>query len=206
MGRSVSLAIVISLSMLGCDDTGHDSSSSPTWTPAPMATVGVRYDQQLHDELMAMFRHDQAGRTGGIDNEGDDARTQRLKEIIAEHGWPTIDLVGKDGANAAWAIVQDSDLDPDFHTVVLELLTAAAKADQASWGNVAYLDDRIAVAKGAKQTYGSQITCTESGASVTTPLAKPDRIEQLRAKAGMEPMHVYLNEMERFCALQPAGG
>ena len=66
-----------------------------------MATAGVSFDQELHDELMAMFRRDQAGRAGGIDNEGDDARTQRLKEIIAEHGWPTIDLVGEDGADAA---------------------------------------------------------------------------------------------------------
>ena len=166
-----------------------------------MAIAGVRFDRQLHDELMAMFRRDRAGRTGGIDDEGDDARIQRLKEIIAEHGWPTIDLVGRDGGNAAWAIVQDSDLDPDFHTVVLELLTAAAKVDQASWGDVAYLDDRIAVAEGAKLTYGTQNTCTESVASVTTPLAEPDRIEQLRAKAGLEPMHVYLT---RWTASAPS--
>lgn len=202
----VTLAIVISLGLLGCDDSDQGSSSTPTWSPAPMVTDGVRFDRQLHDELLAMIRRDRAGRTGGIDNEGDDARTQRLKEIIGEHGWPTIDLVGEDGAAAAWAIVQQTDPDPEFLAVVLKLLTTAAKADQASWTNVAHLEDLVAVLEGAEQTYGTQITCTEYGAKVTTPLAEPDRIEQLRAKAGLEPMHVYLEEMDRFCDQQPVGG
>src|SRR5262245_34928999 len=171
-----------------------------------MATAGVRFDEQLHDELMAMIRRDRAGRTGGIYNEGDDARTERLKEIIAEHGWPTIDLVGEDGADAAWAILRQTDPDPEFLAVVLKLVKTAAKADQASWSKVAHREDLGAVLEGAKQTYGTQITCTEYGAKVSTPLAAPDRIEQLRAKAGLEPMHVYLEEMDRFCRQQPAGG
>ena len=224
MARLVILLIVIPLSLLGCDDANRDSSSSPTstsspseassatpsasptWSSAPMAPAGVRFDKQLHDELMAMFRRDQAGRSGGVDNEGDVVRTERLKEIITERGWPTIDLVGEDGADAAWAIVQHSDIDPEFQAAALDLLQAAAKAGQASWGNVAYLEDRVAVAKGAEQTYGTQITCTQNGAKVATPLADPERVERLRARAGLEPLHVYLAEMDRICESQPVGG
>src|SRR4051794_10939213 len=40
--------------------------------------------------------------------------TKRLGEIVAEHGWPTTTLVGKDGANAAWLLVQHADTEPAF--------------------------------------------------------------------------------------------
>ena len=49
-----------------------------------MATDGVRFDRQLHDELMAMIRRDRASRTGGIDNEGDDAREITCTEYGAK--------------------------------------------------------------------------------------------------------------------------
>jgi hypothetical protein len=44
VARLLTLAIVTSLSLLGCDDTDQ-GSSAPTWSPAPMATVGVRFDE-----------------------------------------------------------------------------------------------------------------------------------------------------------------
>jgi hypothetical protein len=138
MRRLVALAAVIPIGLVGCGDmdrgspqptgppggTPSTASISPTWPPASMASPGVEFDPALHDELMAMFRRDQAGRTGGVDNEGDEVRTHRLKQIIAEYGWPIIDLVGEDGADAAWAIAQHSDLDPEFQAAALELLTA----------------------------------------------------------------------------------
>ena len=36
----------------------------------------------------------------------DQANTMRMREIIAEHGWPGHVLVGVDGAHAAWLLAQ----------------------------------------------------------------------------------------------------
>ena len=38
----------------------------------------------------------------------------RLREIIGRHGWPGKSLVGTDGAQAAWLLVQHSDQDRVF--------------------------------------------------------------------------------------------
>ncbi len=151
------------LLLVGCSDDGADPAAVPTSSTAPTiteATTGPRsptFDQALHDELVAMLERDQSGRTGGPDPEGDLARTERLEEILAEHGWPTISLVGEDGEDAAWAIAQHSDQDPEFQREALELIRAAVADGEASPGNLAYLEDRVAVAAGEPQTYGTQV-------------------------------------------------
>ncbi len=155
---------------------------------------------ELHDKLLAMLERDQSGRTGGADPEGDGARTARLAEILDEHGWPTWDLVGEDGSEAAWAIAQHSDLDPAFQRRALELLRAAVGAGQASPGDLAYLTDRVATGAGEPQTYGTQVACTPDGPQPATPLADPAAVEELRAQAGLDPYTDYLAEMAAICA------
>jgi hypothetical protein len=198
LAAAIAVALLVLVGCSGSDDDG--STGEPESSPSPVA-----FDEALHDELMAMFRRDQAGRTGGVDNEGDTARTERLKEIIAEHGWPTTDLVGKDGADAAWAIAQHSDLDPEFQAEALELIRAAAEDGQASWGNVAYLEDRVAAGEGVPQTYGTQIGCVRGRARLATPLTDPERVDELRAKAGLEPLDDYLAELDKICAEESSG-
>lgn len=46
---------------------------------------------------------------------GDNARRQRLAEIIAVKGWPTAPLVGWKAADAAWLVAQHADDDLNFH-------------------------------------------------------------------------------------------
>ncbi len=180
----------------GAPTTGAPTTGAPTPTP-PRSPV---FDPALRDELMAMLEQDQSGRTGGPDPEGDAARTARLREIIAEHGWPTYDLVGEDGEDAAWAIAQHSDQDPAFQRQALELLRVAVDAGQASPGNLAYLTDRVAVNAGQPQTYGTQIGCVADGARPATPLADEASVDALRDEAGLGPLADYLAEMDAICA------
>jgi hypothetical protein len=174
-------------------------SDLPEGCPVPLEEMDRALDPALRAELMAMFRRDQAGRLGGRDNEGDDARTERLKEIVAEHGWPGTDLVGEDGEDAAWTIAQHSDLDPDFQRCALAHLEVAVEQGVGSSGNLAYLTDRVAAGAGEPQTYGTQMGCTRRGPQPATPLVDPDRIEELRAEAGLPPYQDYLDEMAEVC-------
>jgi hypothetical protein len=197
--------------LVGCSGDEEDpSATAPSSTSAeasesatPSTATATRapgFDQALHDELVAMLERDQSGRTGGPDPEGDAARTERLKEILAEHGWPTYDLVGEDGEDAAWAIVQHSDQDPAFQREALELLREAVEAGQASPGNLAYLTDRVAVGAGEPQTYGTQVGCGPGGPEPATPLVDEAGIDVLRAEVGLDPWADYLAEMEGICA------
>lgn len=207
---AMALLAVASLSGCAADPVAESAAPSATATasiaadcPAPTPPdPSTAFDRALHDELLAMLERDQAGRLGtGQDEEGDAARTERLAEIIAQHGWPTFDLVGEDGEDAAWAIAQHADLDPGFQRCALEHLRLAVDAGQASPGNLAYLDDRIQAAAGEPQRYGTQVACTNGGPEPATPLADPGAIERLRAEAGLEPYDDYLAEMAAVCAL-----
>jgi hypothetical protein len=84
----------------------------------------------------------------------DETHIARMKEIIGQYGWPGYDLVGQDGSQAAWVLVQHSG-DLEFQKRCLELLTEAASGDDASWSHVAYLIDRILVTEGKPQVYGT---------------------------------------------------
>ncbi|HET6395120.1 MAG TPA: DUF6624 domain-containing protein [Blastococcus sp.] len=203
--RRLQLAVLVVL-LGGCSDAPAERAA-PASTPAttteessPSRSPTPGFDQALHDELVAMLERDQSGRTGGPDAEGDAARTQRLAEILDEHGWPTYDLVGEDGEDAAWAIAQHSDLDPAFQRRALELLRSAVAAGQASPGNLAYLEDRVAVAAGQPQTYGTQVGCAPEGPQPATPLVDPAGVDGLRTAAGLEPLADYLAEMAEVCA------
>jgi hypothetical protein len=204
--RSLQLAVLVLL-LAGCSEAPAEraapASTSATATEqssAAQSPTPPGFDQELHDELVAMLERDQSGRTGGPDAEGDAARTERLAEILDEHGWPTYDLVGEDGEDAAWAIAQHSDLDPEFQRRALELLRTAVAAGQASLGNLAYLEDRVAVAAGQPQTYGTQVGCAPEGPQPATPLADPAGVDGLRAAAGLGPLADYLAEMAEVCA------
>lgn len=200
-----SLGCVAAPSTVAPDDRPSDSAS-----PAPAACSlgdvpppdpGAEYDQALHDELIAMFDRDQAGRTGtGPDSEGDGARTARLEQIILEYGWPTVPLVGEDGEDAAWTIAQHSDLDPDFQCAALEVLRDAAEAGVASPGNLAYLEDRVLVGAGEPQRYGTQIGCTPEGPAPATPIADEATVDERRAAAGLAPLSDYYAELAVICA------
>ena len=200
--RALLLAVAVVL-VAGCSDGGAESSAASTGPSssgaAATASDPPNFDRELHDELMEMFERDQSGRTGGPDAEGDAARTERLAEILDEHGWPTYELVGEDGEDAAWAIAQHADLDPAFQRRALELLRPAVAAGQASPGNLAYLEDRVAVAAGQPQTYGTQVGCGPQGPEPATPLADPAAVDALRTAAGLDPLADYFAEMTEIC-------
>ena len=189
------LALVLLALLAGCAAQPETAVETPAPTSSP-----VEFNQELHDELIGMLERDQAGRTGGVDNEGDQARTNRLTEIMDEFGWPTFDLVGEDGEDAAWAIAQHSDLQPQVQVRALELLEEAVDRGQASPGNLAYLTDRVAVAAGKQQTYGTQVGCGPDGPEPATPIKDADDVEARRAAADLEPLADYLEEMAAICA------
>jgi hypothetical protein len=187
------LATLLLAGVLGCSNP-VDSAGPQTSTGASTTDAGpVEFDRELSDELIEMAEADQQGISLAED------RQARLAEILAEHGWPGHDLVGEEGSSAAWLIAQHADLDPDLQRRALELLTDAVAEDDASAGDLAYLTDRVAVASGEPQTYGTQIRCTGKRPVLPTPIADPDAVDELRAEAGLEPLPNYLEQMRGLC-------
>ncbi|WP_345456195.1 DUF6624 domain-containing protein [Nocardioides marinquilinus] len=177
------------------------SPSAPSGTPTPTdPEQPVDEAAALRRELLGMLRRDQGERTGGATSDETDVdRTERLKEILDQYGWPGWDLVGGKAETAAWAIAQHSDLDPAFQAEALELLRAEVAEGNASPGNLAYLEDRVNVGQGRPQRYGTQVGCARAGPRPATPIRDRAGLEQRRRAAGLDPYADYLAEMTRVC-------
>ena len=69
----------------------------------------------------------------------------RLRELIDRHGWPSEDIAGKGGSEAAWRIAQHAIGEPEFQRQVLKMLHASMARGQVPPWQAAYLEDRIAM-------------------------------------------------------------
>lgn len=87
----------------------------------------------------------------------DRRNTARMQEIVARHGWLDQSIVGRDGAAAAWCLVQLADHDRDFQRQYLALMENAAGLDLVDRAHIAYLIDRIRVGEERQQLYGTQL-------------------------------------------------
>jgi hypothetical protein len=120
-------------------------------------------------------------------NKIDAQNKKRMKEIIDQHGWPGASLVGKDGANAAWLLVQHADTDRAFQQKCLDLMKAAP-ASEVEKKNIAYLTDRVLVGQKKKQVYGTQL----DNKCEPQPIEDPDNVDKRRAEMGLGTMAEYL--------------
>ena len=117
------------------------------------------------------------------------SNASQLKGLIQLHGWPDEENVGQDGAEAAWFIVQHAIGDPGFQQSCLLLLRSSAAAGRVPLRHVAYLEDRIAMYQGLPQRYGTQwLDDPTDGRTRPWTLADPERVNQLRAEAGLDPL------------------
>jgi hypothetical protein len=217
------LALVVGFGACASDDGATSPPASAVAAPQATGAVG---DPGLREQLLAMLAQDQAVRTGiappGDDRTADElfaamdevdaANTARIAEILDAHGWPGWSLVGTDGSTAAWAIVQHADRQPELQRRGLALLRAAVAAGDASPGDLAYLEDRVLVAAGQPQRYGTQWETDATGILVPrTPIADPATVDERRADAGLATIEAYLDELRTAFAtgptlLQPTGG
>src|SRR5262249_30379594 len=97
----------------------------------------------------------------------------------------------KDGANAAWLLVQHADADPKFQRQCLDLMTPLLRDKEVSPQDYAYLTDRVLLAEGEKQQYGTQLVVAGDKFE-PRPIQDAENIEKLRAEVGLPPLAEYL--------------
>lgn len=144
-------------------------------------------DLRVREELLA------AGQLGGPYSPRMEAvhvsHARRLRELIAEHGWPAEDIAGVDGAEAAWLIVQHAIGEPDFMRRALELVRDCSEQGRIPRWHAAYLEDRIALYRGRPQRYGTQeVDDPRDGLGRPWTLADPEHVDELRASVGLKAL------------------
>ena len=168
--------------------------------------AGPAFNTGLHAELIRVAAEDQVGRedlaNAAARNDTaiifrflreDSAHTRRLKEIVASYGWPTAQLVGKDGVRAAWLILQHSP-DNAWQEAMLPTLERAALAGDISRADVSTLTDRVLVHNGKPQRYGNSFSI-RNGRLVPDPIEDIEGLDARRAALGLLPMREYVQKM-----------
>jgi hypothetical protein len=157
-------------------------------------------DEALAEELIRRTDEDKAAQPNPF---GDDVAKQlayrrvttgnadRLAEIMDEHGWPTVALVGAEGARRAWLIAQHADRQLDVQRRAVRLMSAAVAVGQADAAQLAFLRDRMLTNEGHPQVYGTQIAGVEDGRPVPWPVEDPERMDERRAEVGIPPFAAY---------------
>ncbi len=113
----------------------------------------------------------------------------RIWDILDEHErWPGFRMVDVDGEHATWLIVQLGDV--DLQRRCLDHLEVAVDQGDAPPAHLASLADRLDLADGRPQTYGTQWVVGDDGRLVPWPIVEPETVEVRRARVGLAPMAV----------------
>ena len=163
----------------------------------------------LRRELVLRSDQDQAARgvtktsTTGRDldmeymKELDADNLRRLKHIIRQDGFPTARMVGYDGLQAAWLLVQHADSDPAFQAEMLTEIRRRVKSRELDLQNYALLTDRVLLAQGKKQRYGTQFEVREQGLAVRS-LEDPSHVDERRRALGLISLADYACTLKAF--------
>ena len=113
---------------------------------------------------------------------------QHLRRAIESVGWPGADLVGPDGAEAAWLVLQHAIAEPYLLRRALPLLAAAAREGRADPTHAAMLEDRIRFFEGRPQRYGTQLDWDADGNLSPGAVEDPRRLAERRLAVGLPPL------------------
>jgi hypothetical protein len=145
---------------------------------------------ELSTELIQRSQKDREMRnnfTGDMsqwDSSIDEENTAWLESTVRHDGWPTISVVGEEASQAAWLLVQHADHKPEFQSKCLAMMKLLPEGE-IKLANIAYLEDRVRVAEGKSQLYGTQFY-KEGDHFGPRPIEDEENLEARRASMGLE--------------------
>lgn len=137
----------------------------------------------------------------------DRVNTERFKALLALCGWPTRAAQGEAALKHAWLLVERGEHNLVLQKQALALVEGAAAGGEARDRRFAHLYDRVAVAEGRPQHYGTQIDAPRDQpcALFFKPFDKLALVEARRAQLGMGKLYDYLDMVKelRRCTREP---
>lgn len=202
-------AIVVAVSVLGSACASHTSATRarPAATDPTLRAELLRRasaDQQIRERFMAALRTEKSADSALVAQvwSVDADNTAWLRDMVARHGWPGRSMVGADGAEAAFLLIQHADGDTAFQARVLPLLTQAYRAGEATGPWLALLTDRVATARGEPQVYGTQ-TDRVAGRAIVKPIRDSAGVDARRASVGLPALSEYLRFIDSVNTARP---
>lgn len=128
----------------------------------------------------------------GLINKKDSLNLIEVKKILDERGWLGPKVIGEQGNMTLFLVIQHSDI--ETQEKYLPMMRDAVKKRNANPSSLALLEDRVALRKGEKQIYGSQVgRDQETGEYYVLPLIDPDNVDKRRAEVGLGKIQDYIS-------------
>ena len=172
------------------------------------SSQNIPLNKKLRDRLLKLVEKDQERIQNSIDDttksadllkrmrESRQRNTLELCPILKEFGWPTIDLVGKDGVDAAFLLLKNSS-SFEIQTDLMPVIIAAVKKGQIPRASFAGYLDRLRLSGGLKQLFGTQVTVAD-GFLVLYPIESEAYVDARRKQYDLPPLVEYLRALERI--------
>ena len=190
-----SFGVVIGLSMIGCAKSRVPRDARDAALPELRNEIAARVakDQAVQRELGERIQAQQpvdaaVARRDSVFN----ANLEWMRLVLARHGWPGRRFVGDEGSHGAWLLLQHADQDTALQHTALKLLEGAVRAGDASARDLAYLTDRVRVAEGRPQLFGTQLEYDSRGCASPRRSEDPAQLDARRASVGLEPIAQYV--------------
>lgn len=178
-----------------------------------MDILSANYDKPLQKELLDIYTEDQGIRgdfmkiykdpnsdkkkidsIGKVMRKKDSINLIKVIKILDEKGWVGKDVVGAQANQTLFLVIQHSDL--KYQQKYLPMMREAVKKGNANPGNLAYLEDRVALREGRRQIYGSQSSKNKTTNKLhISPMIDPDNVDKRRAEVGLGTMAEYAAKM-----------
>ncbi|MEM1228213.1 MAG: DUF6624 domain-containing protein [Planctomycetota bacterium] len=129
----------------------------------------------------------------------DESNTRRMRQIVKKHGWPSPRLVGRDGVQAAFLLVQH--FEHDFQKEMLPLVKEAYYSGSLAGQSYALLLDRVLVGDGQPQVYGTQAKPIEEwkgNEATLQPIKDEANVDKRRSDVGLPPLSEYRKLLKDF--------
>jgi hypothetical protein len=180
------------------------------WGCAGKQTPAERkaFDKRMAVKLLKMRRTDQALRrelssfedpSPALEQKiaaADRRHAVQLRLLIKKNGgWPKRSEVGRRGQNAAWIIAQHADERPRLQRYFLKQLTQAVDAGNAPARHEAYLRDKVRLAAGKPQIYGTQVE-VKDGEVVLKSVKERSNLDARREEVGLPPWEQYKKQLQ----------
>ena len=176
----------------GREVNGGDGAGSTSVPDAMRAELARRakLDQQVRAPLSGGQAPSPAQLRRLAEVDADNLRW--LRQQVLRHGFPTVGQAGEQGVLDAWLLVQHADADLRFQQSVLTTLMARPASSGIRKADMAMLSDRVLLAQGKPQRYGTQFVRNEGGEFVLQePVEDPGGIDARRARMDLMPLALY---------------
>jgi hypothetical protein len=148
----------------------------------------VERDQTARKQwLIDPSNTEHAGAVDSIDTEN----VAWLRKLISERGFPAAAQVGKKGVHLAWVLLQHADQDPKLQSDLLPVLEQRFSAGELPANDLARITDRVLMASGKPQRYGTQFDWFAGDFAPPEP-GRLAEIDAARAGLGLMPLTDYI--------------